>query len=491
MVIEITDADCITQTTHNTIACRCRFAKEYDPENPFGDVETEDHTCGREHYEWATNPTVMGPGWHHLRAGRTEAVIAKHKEMRAQQDAEQNQRAAAQRKFNAEAPQRIALKELNLREKELALKEKRLAVEDRETDRRIQRADLHDEKNEYEEEITEPEGSTLADFTAVWDDEVDLSPLPALLRRDDKGTVLYASKLNWIFGLPSSGKTWLSIIALEQAILCGGRVLVFDFEDSKATFQRRTHLLGLDPKRHTDNLIYTLPGIMDNPSVLDKAQEWLMKADNPVFSQVVIDAAESSGCPSDGVNVNPWIAKMIKPWRDVGAGVLVVDHQPKRSEDRPRGPIGSQRKLAAVDGAALECSGLCWTKKASGKIIISNHKDRAGDLDSAVGKALAVVVGTWSGEGDARGFSYTIEKPEQQEDTSSLSMQIMDAVINAGPGGIPSLTKLRRSVKAKGAAVDASIHGLIDMDYILETKQGQANIYTATDEGVQWRAELE
>ena len=139
----------------------------------------------------------------------------------------------------------IALKEADLREKRLAVEEKRLAVEDRELDRRVQQADRYDLR--VDEDDTEAEGMTLADFTVAWDDELDLSPLPALLQRDDGGTILYASKLNWIFGLPSSGKTWLSIIALEQATLCGGRVLVMDFEDSKATFQRRTHLLGLDP----------------------------------------------------------------------------------------------------------------------------------------------------------------------------------------------------------------------------------------------------
>ena len=333
----------------------------------------------------------------------------------------------AKRRWAAEAPQRKA-SQLDIKEAEL--REKELEVKERELDWRIRRADRSDE-NDSEAAITASEGSTLADFTATWADKLDLSPLPALLKRQDGGTLLYASKLNWIFGLPSSGKTWVSIIALNEAILCGGRVLVMDFEDSKATFQRRTHLLGLNPALHTDNLIYAVPGLMESPSARAEAQEWLTDAQDASMSLVVIDAAESSGCPSDGVTVNPWIEKMIKPWRDGGTGVLVVDHQPKRNEDRPLGPIGSQRKLAAVDGAALECSGLCWTKAKGGKIILANHKDRGGDLDAPIKKALAVIVGTWAGEGDARAFAYTIEKPEQQEDVASLSLQIMDAVIDA------------------------------------------------------------
>ena len=264
-----------------------------------------------------------------------------------------------------------------------------------------------------------------------------------------------------------------------------------DFEDSKGTFQRRTHLIGLNPALHTDNLIYTVPGIMDNPSALAEAQLWLRCADEPTFSLVVIDSAESSGCPSDGVTVNPWIQRMVQPWRVGGTGVLVVDHQPKRSEDRPIGPIGSQRKLAAVDGAALECSGLPWTKAKSGKIILSNHKDRGGDLDAPIRKPVAVIVGKWSGDGDARAFGYTIERPEQQEDVEGLAPLIMDCVIDAGDAGISSLTKLRRMVKGGNAAKDTTIEQLIKMGFLVETQHGKSRSYTATDEGAQWRRNKE
>ena len=385
----------------------------------------------------------------------------------------------------AEDARKRKVAQLDIQEEDL--REKELAVKDRELDWRIQRADRSDERDS-EAAFTEPEGSTLDDFTVPWDDKVDLTPLPALLKRQDGATVLYAGKLNWLFGIPGSGKTWLSIIAANEAMLCGGRVLIMDYEDSKATFQRRAALIGLEPALHADSIIYAAAGLTDSPTARAEAQEWLGDAVDASMSLVVIDSAESSGCPSGGDNVNPWIANMVTPWRDVGAGVLVVDHQPKQSEDRPLGPIGSQRKLAAVDGAALECSGLPWTKKKGGKIIIANHKDRGGDLDAAVRKAVAVIVGTYAGEGDARAFGYTIERPEQQEDVASLSLQIMDAVIDAGDEGIPSLTKLRRTVKAHSPAIATTIEQLIKAGYLVQTKRGQSNCYTATDAGIQWIA---
>ena len=58
--------------------------------------------------------------------------------------------------------------------------------------------------------------------------------------------------------------------------------------------------------------------------------------------------------------------------------------------------------------------------------------------------------------------------------------------VDAGPAGIGSLTKLRRMVKGKESAIDAAIEELIRAGYLLQTKHGQANIYTSTDTGAQW-----
>ena len=179
-----------------------------------------------------------------------------------------------------------------------------------------------------------PEGLTLADFTVAFAEGVDLAPLPAVVQRQDGATVLYAGKLNWIFGLPGSGKSWVSIIAIQEAVLRGGNVLLLDFEDTPATFQRRAALLGFNPALYADSFRYIRPGLTDTPTAIAEAQQWLTTATDASMSLAVVDAAESSGCPSDGSDVNPWLARMVKPWRDVGAGVLCVDHIPKRGADR-------------------------------------------------------------------------------------------------------------------------------------------------------------
>ena len=59
--------------------------------------------------------------------------------------------------------------------------------------------------------------------------EVDLSPTPAILETVDGTPVLYAGKVTWLYGEPSSGKSWVSIMAANGSRLarraCAGNGL--------------------------------------------------------------------------------------------------------------------------------------------------------------------------------------------------------------------------------------------------------------------------
>ena len=103
---------------------------------------------------------------------------------------------------------------------------------------------------------------------------------------------------------------------------------------------------------------------------MKEALEWLQESEGPAL--VVIDSAESAGCPADGSDVAPWLQKIVEPFRDAGCTVLVLDHVPKRKEGRPLGPIGSQHKLAKIDGAALFVSGVPWTQKTDGHLVVQH-----------------------------------------------------------------------------------------------------------------------
>ena len=268
-----------------------------------------------------------------------------------------------------------------------------------------------------EEGDGQPVGATLADLAAVFGDDVDLTPTLALLERrhGDGGMVLPAGKLNWIYGLPGSGKSFVGLIALHESLLRGGRAIYLDYEDSAKTFQQRAAIIGFAPKDFADSFKYIHGGLSEHPAAQAEALEWLAESGEPEMNCIVIDAAESSGCPSDGAPVNDWLEKVVNPWRkaDRDYGVQVLDHIPKTKDNRPDGPIGSQRKMAAVDGISLLIGGYCWSKTKGGRLTLTNDKDRTGQYGKK--QPVATIIGDW--EGESRAFGHSIVKPSK-EDTS-------------------------------------------------------------------------
>ena len=367
--------------------------------------------------------------------------------------------------------------------------------------RAVKRQEIHDKQRHSEQEnrrmdrvdarYVEGEASTV-DGEDTFDSlrvdmcgDVDLAPTPAILVTVEGTPVVYAGKVSWLYGEPSSGKSWVSIIAANEAVLQGGRVLVMDFEDTATTYKQRGSIIAFDPGVYDDSFAYFNIAVPDSPTALAGAIEWLEGAVNPAMNLVVIDAAESSGCPSDGKDIMPWATKMIHPWRDKGWGVLVVDHVPKAVDNRPMGPIGSQAKRAQITGAALSVRGTPWTKQADGKIFLINEKDRPGDLPAGRGKAIAVIDGNWADIDGERAFGYTINMGSDATPDIPLNRQILAVIAAAGPDGIKSKNELRRTIKGNHNAKDAAIQGLVDTGLILETKVGIGFTYTVTEHGIQ------
>ena len=361
---------------------------------------------------------------------------------------------------------------------DLATRER--AVKDRELSQRELRQDRAD--TPAQDDDTTAEGLTFDALAAVFDDEVDLTPTPAVLERIDGGLVLPAGKLNWIYGLPGSGKSFLCEIDLIFAVLRGGRALFLDYEDSKKTFHQRAAILGFNLKDYADSFKYIHGGLSEYPAAQAEAVAWLLDAPDPEMNQVIIDAAESSGCPSDGSPVNDWLAKVVMPWRDPGvnSGVLVSDHIPKQKDNRPDGPIGSQRKLAAVDGISLLVSGYCWTKTKSGRLTLTNDKDRTGNYGRK--QPVAAVAGEW--EGDARTFSYRIVEPTKEDANDNLGGKILDAVNEAGPEGFVGKNNLAKAVGGNRNTVLRTIDGLVDSKLLNVEKAKGSDVYTLTNDGL-------
>ena len=218
-----------------------------------------------------------------------------------------------------------------------------------------------------------------------------------LLNRSDGATLLYQGKMNCLFGEPSTGKSWIALMAAYEVVLMGGKVLWWDFEDSPDTMARRAESLGaLEHIQDKDNFKWAGYSSCrryagDAGKARQELEAWLASSD---VSLVVLDAAESAGCPSDGADVAPWFAFHVTPWIRAGCSVIWLDHVPKQREGRPAGPIGSNHKLAKVDGAALYVTGVPWSKEDGGRHQIDQpQRSRHGELPAARFKQVALVTG--------------------------------------------------------------------------------------------------
>ena len=414
----------------------------------------------------------------------------------AAQDAEQERQARAAEAFKATiAPplparddglavlRRQAAKEQADAAQDSDLADRERAVRGRELSRRERRQDDADAPTQ---DTDTPDGLTLDSLAAVFDAEVDLTPTLAVLERTDNGLVLPAGKLNWIYGMPGSGKSFLCEIDIIHAVLRGGRALYLDYEDSKKTFHQRAAILGFNLKDYADSFKYIHGGLAEYPAVQAEAIAWLLDAPDPEMNQVIIDAAESSGCPSDGSPVNDWLKKVVMPWRDPGvnSGVLVSDHIPKTKDNRPDGPIGSQRKLAAVDGISLLVSGYCWTKTKGGRLTLTNDKDRTGDYGRK--EPVAAVIGEWQGEGDNRTFAYRIVEPTKEDANDHLGVKILNAVKDAGLEGFPGKNNLAKAIGGNRNVVFRTVDSLVDAKLLNVGKAKGSDVYTLTNEGLEY-----
>ena len=207
----------------------------------------------------------------------------------------------------------------------------------------------------------------------------------------------------------------------------------------------------------------------DDPGALKQAALWVKGGDVPGL--LIIDACESAGCPSDGSDVVPWYQGHVDPFRVDGISALLLDHIPKRAEDRPAGAIGSQHKLARLDGVALLVSGKPWTPRQSGNIALTVQKDRHGVLPVGIGKKAAAISGAFT-DGVLR---FSIDPPVAIETVKAdvITQRILD-VLDANPDGVQGFKALRGLVQCKQSALDESLRQL-ELDGLIERhKIGQS-----------------
>ncbi len=305
-------------------------------------------------------------------------------------------------------------------------------------------------------------------------------PTPSLLRRSDGAGLLYPGKVHSLAGEPGGGKTWVALMAAAQVLADGGSVLWLDWEDRLDTAVRRLMQLGVKPDAlRGGRFAYVEPtfavvggGLPRNVAdVSDGCALVVLDSMGEALAHSMLDQN------SDG-EVATWMARTARRLADGGAAVLILDHVVKDSEARGRWAIGSQRKLAAIDGAAYGLvTSQAFTRDAPGRAAVKCSKDRGGNYQA--GATVAEIVMAPDGAGGVR---VVVRPPDVDMSGTPLLTELMERVSRyleqVGEMGA-SGRMIEGGVRGRGESVRTALRQLVDLGFAERVGEGRAASYVS------------
>ncbi len=232
----------------------------------------------------------------------------------------------------------------------------------------------------------------------------------------DAEHLIYPGMINALNGAPGGGKTWVALHTCAEAIKQGLHVLFIDLEGNPASIVGRLQALECSREDILERFHYVRPGsamTIDSWDVLERnIREWdvaLVVIDS-IGELLALQGIRSSNDDDEVAKLYRLIPRRIA---DLGPAVLLLDHVPKATGDGPQmWAIGSQRKKAAIDGAAYMVETVkAFAKGVPGKVVLRTAKDREGNF--VVGAVAAEIDLT---PGTAGGLTIDVRAPQMSED---------------------------------------------------------------------------
>ena len=230
---------------------------------------------------------------------------------------------------------------------------------------------------------TADEKPLYVDICGMLDGTLPEPPEPRLGRRTDGRCLFYAGQVNWVFGDPESGKTWLCLAATVEALQAGQRALIIDLDhNGAAPTVRRLLDLGapIEALRDTNRFRYCEPEdrIELRQVILDCAAWRPAVALVDSIGELLPMYGASSNSSDDFTLAH---SNVLKPLARAGAAVLAVDHLAKGADSRAAGPGGTAAKRRAIGGVSLRVKvKQPFTPGHGGSATLLVNKDRHGSV---------------------------------------------------------------------------------------------------------------
>ncbi len=304
------------------------------------------------------------------------------------------------------------------------------------------------------------------------------APEPELLARDDGRALLYPGRIHAVNGESESLKTWLALHGVVQCIRERGNVALYlDFEDIAESVCARLLGLGLNAGEILEQFVYVRP---DQALDLAAGQvlERIITSRRPELAVIdgVTEAMALEGLDLiDNADVAAWLTRLPRRIKDLGPAVVLIDHVAKHTENRKRGSIGAQHKLAGVDVAYLVepirplahvAAGNTDPITGASRIIVD--KDRPGGVRAfaASRKYVGTLEITAYPDGGVTAHVRPAEELPEGGFRPTVLMEKISKLLESSP---TPLTKkaVRAWVKAKNETKDLAIELLVGDGYVV------------------------
>lgn len=308
------------------------------------------------------------------------------------------------------------------------------------------------------------ERDPLKERTSEWA-PVDLGPFlaglkppkPGVLIRDDGQGLFYPGRVNILYGSGGSGKTLIALDVARQTMDRGERVMLIDFEDEPANTVQRLLDLGTSRRAIEEQFAYLRP--MGQPLSALHVDRWGEKKPNSGESSrvladalrryspslIIVDGTTSlfriHGLDTNGAEgtdlVAGWLRQLTEGKKSNERTVILIDHTSKNAA-ADSGPIGSQHKIAMVQGTALHVKADKSSRPRRGKIgsaALLVGKDRLGVVMGASSEGDPPVAAnvTFDNETDPALLTITYATPDPRDSAhvqfTDAQQQVLDALV--------------------------------------------------------------
>jgi AAA domain len=264
------------------------------------------------------------------------------------------------------------------------------------------------------------------------------TPPPTHLARDDGHRLWYAGKINALIGESESGKTWVALLAVKQALDVAEHVTIIDFEDTAPGIVSRLRAVGCSDARLA-HLQYIGP---EEALGLAAQQDLAEALQDHAPSLVIVDGVNAAmtllGLDLlNNKDATLFSHKLLRPIARTGACVGCNDHVPKNADARGKGGIGAQAKRADVTGCSLTVEVVReFGRGLAGELKLTVDKDRPGHVRAhSVSAKLAGHVYLES-TADGTGVDVRIEAASERSPGESLPsiLERLSRQIETAPG---------------------------------------------------------